>query len=978
MLYLRKKNSHGLGSTLIPPTQEIPVIQHGFVFLRDICDEKLLTMFRKKTIKMETDDTDAASNIAPNDIMASQNSGQTQRKRKFDHHCLDLNEYLPPAKFRRKKCLENSDPLEGVDINKLVTYLEKRNEKDRKFLQAARCKSLRNDPERVCMPTLNSETEEEILHPYGHLKSLPSSINRPAAFSSFKCTQCMPTLMSETEEEKLHPFGHLKSLPFSTDTPAAFSSFKSTPLQNPPYLTKQDNTSNNDTMDTYRGVSDPPTIDLYVKEKIKVSFSGRCCKPNDAFFNEFYTDLDKVLRNLNNKPKYKKGLHEKRAKQCNTGTEKDSTTVTQKRAVTNVSEMRPFMKSIDQIGIEQAGIESPLTTWNRIEVLNSNEEVDIEGIEDNVHQKEIIEQRREQGEEEKYFQLDIGDKLVYIPTDASTEIPKAYVMDKHKAPEIHLNTGLGKSLVFEQKSSVDPTGIAERTVAPEIHFNTGTGKSLVSEAQSSVHPAGITEDTVVKSEIMDDSADDSVPKITSVFSLSADRVSTENDNVEAEIQTNVTGQDRNTEIDSFFQAPIETHNASGKLSPSPTTEKKEIENSQVSLTTATDSKLLKNPTNHSSGKCPISPGSSVCQLTSSSATKLRELKKNSSNIGKLERLVKSTGKALNQSNVFTLSASNISGKIASDVKQSINSSSAQKLLIIPKLNGPHSEGRSTLFITSTQNNKLQNLLPNSKLRFIVDKPQTPVPTTNSCKRNPGVKTTGLAVVPKDPSRPILLFPNKTNASFKPIVSGQKTVNVNNSLHSKTVPSFFKTANRGNQSTASSHSGLVTTASNNGLMVQSGVLSAVNDPIGSSERSMLSGSAPINTKPNGNDIQSQCTAEYSHPNTMKKINSSGQEWVTVKSKPGDKHKFEAAIFTVVVKEKNISKISNLAKTIPAFERTISQTRDRDKEQTPEHSISHVHTEKLDTKERIRQLREKMRNHQEECESLKKTLSSDSES
>ncbi|XP_061177801.1 uncharacterized protein LOC133186588 [Saccostrea echinata] len=907
----RRLFDHGKKNSLSEPEQPViqhaqynpkpePKIQHAFVFLRDICDEKLLTIFRKNPTKTETEDTNTVSNKAPNDIMTSQNLGRSQRKKKANYHYLNPDKYLLPAKFGRKECPINSDPLEGVDINKLVAHVERQNEQDRKFLQAEKRKRLVNDTE----------------------------------------IQCMPPPISETEDEKLHPYGYLKSIPPSINSPAAFSSFKSSSLKSLPYLTKQDKTSNNDAVYTYRGVSDPPLNDLYMDEKVNVGFSGLSCKPNDAYFNEIYTDLDKILPNLNNEPKHKKGLQEREDKRSNTGTEKISTPITEDRAVTSVTEDTSFLvKSVDQ-----SEIESHLTKLNKTEVsmdYNTEGDINIENIENTVYQGVMRETGKEQAKEEKYFQLDIGDKLIFIPTDGTCEIPKAFVLDKpSKAPETNLNSGTGKSLVSEQKSSVDP--------------------------------AEVTESTPVKSELMDGSGDDSLPKITSVFSLSSDRVSAENNIIEPETSSYTTDRDRSMELDSC-KVPMETHSASIQLKPSLTTEK----NKEVFSLTTKGTKLSKLSIGHSSGTCPASPNPSVCQLTSSSANRPTELKMRLSNLGKLEHLVKSTGKALNQSNVVNLPTSNASRKVAPDVKQSAIPATAQKLLLIPKLSSPHSDGRSTLFITSTQNNKLQNILPNAKLRFVVDKPQTSMSNISSCKRNPGVRTTGLAVIPKDPSRPVLLFPNKTNATFKPIVSRQVTVNANSSLHSKTVPSFFKTSgnNRGNQSNASSRSGLVSSASNNGFLVQSGVLSAVTESLRSSERNVLSSSAPLNTKPNCNDIETQSKAENNHSNAIKKANSFGQEWVTVKSRPGDKHKFEAAILTDVVKEKNVFEING--ETPTASERTISQTRERGREQTLEHNITHVHAEEMDTEERIRRLREKMRSHQEECESLKKTLSIDSE-
>jgi hypothetical protein len=144
--------------------------------------------------------------------------------------------------------------------------------------------------------------------------------------------------------------------------------------------------------------------------------------------------------------------------------------------------------------------------------------------------------------------------------------------------------------------------------------------------------------------------------------------------------------------------------------------------------------------------------------------------------------------------------------------------------------------------------------------------------------------------------------------------------------------------------------------------------------------------------------SQNKPEKQIPSNENKDNAFGAEWVTVKSEPGDKHEFEAAILQNIKQEKNTSETESETETRDSskgakkkkksrrrkerLDNNITQAHTEETDSTPAHSeetgTTQVQPDETDTKERIRRLREKLRAQQEECESLKQSLLNESES
>lgn len=943
-----------------------------FVLLRNICDDKLMTRFKRDTSKsyVHTEDTILGTESAPvedaivpvPDDTASHKSGRSQRKRKINVHFYNPVEYVQTLKSRKKDPVVKKDPLEDIDMDKLVGYLEHQNKRDRESMKIQKLKRLEKAP-------------------------------KPARPQTAK-----------TKKKKMRPYQDFQPAAVRVASPAAFSVIKRDPSLSPPPLTRHDS-GNTETVDNAR--ERPPVLEPCSKEKeaVKISFSGRCCKPNNAYFQGFYTDLSKIPalknRSLNRKKPIQKGTDNK------TAVSRVEDTVTReniKQETFVAEENKPLLKkSFNQLKKERGMAKVDFMQHSLDNMMRNTEKDSQTGKLENripVYQDKIMETVKELAKEKKFvkfFQLNVGDKLIFIPTDGATVIPKAYVMDK------------------EPKVSMAPTGMV-------------------------VTPAGVTapptdstvSQVVVKSEPVESPEDESMPKITSVFSLSSDanRASPEaempSDN---QLETHSSAADEVGYNETHINAmPCET-SASEKLknviqpdiyNQTPEADDKELqsllrdtmtkifnnrsqnnknngnetvetENTETKPVTASD--ILK----HSKGQS-MNPGHIVYDKlpprdpsTENKPAILRKM--HLPNFGKLEPLEKITSKALNQSCVLTIPQSNNPHVVG---KKLIIPSSQSNVVLIPHMGKTVSSGSTTLFVTSTPtNNKLQSLLPKSKLQLVSCKPQTLITSTGGISANSSSNASNFVggfsgTFSKSPVKPLLLFPNRANMNNQPALPKVATSQVTSNIHkpitvypvSSTQPvniaqgSLNSPCSLGRGLVSWSNTGVVQASETSAFTLKS--LGNLTHATTTQPRltSLLTESVKIEPK-NDSGSTTQNKSEKQYPSNGNKGNAYGHEWVTVKSEPGDKHEFEAAILQNIKQERNSSETESETETMESSKVATKKSKSRRKKQFLEKNFTQVHSEETDTEERIRRLREKMRAQQQECESLKKTLLNESE-
>ncbi|XP_062603200.1 uncharacterized protein LOC134264969 [Saccostrea cucullata] len=998
------------------------------VLLRNICDERVLSSFRNTSLKaeMSPEETTATASKGLDDSETNQKLWRSQRKRKANVHYFKPDEYVPTLKSRKKECVIKFNPLEDVDVGKLIEHLEIQNETDREAL----------------------------------------FVKKQKRCEMFKTKYSKPQT-AKTKKKKLRPFEYLQSSIV----------IKSEPGLSPPRLTPQDSRDPEIAQESSKHTHEhgPPVLEPCKNEKetsFRVSFSGRCCKINDPYSQEFYTDFRKIP-NVRYKKLTKKKQREE-DKQSNSEIDKTH----QMQEKTDIKESTcAALKSTEQLQrIDSRTVKKDIMAKS-LDKMMEKAEIDKHNSKPEnripVYQNQIMETVKELAKEKKFvkfFQLNVGDKLIFIPTDGTTVIPKAYVLNK--APG-----ATNVSIETHKKSHITDQG----TTIASIEQNTTT------------QPSEQVDLSIVKEEPLESGDDESLPKITSVFSLSsnADKDSTDNE-VPADPQLNcasdikVLTENSNKETTEW---PFE-NSASRKLKSlinldmtkqiqlikqSPDTETRQLQsllNHTVSTicdnrhTTATKhSVLLKGETREvptakgaaDSVKILIDKSGIHYYKTPDTVTDKTSPEQNSAavnkmvlpNFGKLEPLEKVTSKAL--SDTLTLSKTsflvqkqtpsrvpspkavlqdpppktvllNSSPKavlqdppskpavqnpllktvlqnpppksvlqdpppISLQVPQPIAPQPAQpKLILIPQANSSNSSPRAAVFVTSTlANTRLQSLLSNSKVQFVNSKPQTIVRSTEVKVKKPATQMidyTGISTgeVCRSPAKPLFLFPNKSNSDYQsiPLSTTSQVVTNLQSLVSQSSQGFIPL------STPVSRIGVFSKPKVKNANAKStcAVTSSVQRPVNS-----VSEGAPINKlvtskttafdRVKTSENKSNTTQSY-FQDDKKHVGTSGQEWIRVKSEPGDKHEFEAAILTEIKKERSDSETESETETAGNSDDFIPKEKNRRKKHRIDYTFTHVRTEQAeetDTKERIRRLREKLREQQEECESLKKTLLND---
>lgn len=935
-------------------------IPKAYVLIRNILDKDMLSRFRiqvpigdKKDVIQETETTQNATDST------TQKLDRPQRKRKVNLNYINPAQYVPTLKAPRKDASVKEDPLKDVALERLVEHLERQNVRD--------VHSVR---------TTNQKRQE---------KETAPQHARPQR--------------ARTKKKKLRPYEYLKFLP------AKCENLGGDVYPGPPNLSHHDSESTesgdeNCSLDAFG----PPVLELCKNEKeaVKLSFSGRHCKPNDAYSREFYTDLSK-LPNLNNKPRARRTTPKIKIDRDTKLTEEKispfSVAVKKKPGIVNSAENYGSLSVKKELKVTHAGdsnafviasckndqkpankdIESSLNTFME----NTEKDKQMNQLKDRIPvcQDKIMKTVKELAKEKKFvkfFQLSVGNKLIFIPTDGSTVIPKAYVMDK------------------------------------------------VSDTTKTDKPPVTMETPVIKSEPVDDTDSDLLPKITSVFSLSSDpekdspQESDSFSNVQETKLLNTAAQGVSEEKRPTL---VSTENSCAQklrslINPEMFNRHSIDADDKVlqSLLRDTVTKIFSHQQTTATTSCQ--PGNA--KNSPESVSKLQNKKEDDSvnirvttlqhaphsmdtadtkrpaitvipDLGKLKSIEKMTSKIqphLAQSRSQTLSQPSpiyITNKVQTSLPQShtqtlsqpspiymgtMSSAPQHKILILPKTST--SSNTNTRVVVSSQSNpKLQSLLPTSKYQFVVNKSQKPTISAALKSTEPGLMYTGIhgdnsGGVSRSPATPLLLFPNISSKTV-PVFSNNTTsriINFNTPIASTAVSAPEITPMTSLHGISSGSSSIQSTSTTKKVIVTSRAPTVVNKTPPSPGRKDKALCAEDKHK------QSRDDAESSLPST----GGFGHEWVTVKSEPGDDHEFEASILTTIKKEKTSDSESESEEESHERDRSCTM---RGMPQFPAHPVTSVNAGETDTEERIRRLRERMRAQQEECENLKKSLLNESE-
>lgn len=935
--------------------------------IRNILDKDMLSRFRiqvptddKKDVIQETETTQNATDST------TQKSDRPQRKRKVNLNYINPAQYVPTLKAPRRGASMNEDPLKDVAVERLVEHLEHQNVKD--------VHSVR---------TTNQKRHE---------KEAAPKHARPQR--------------ARTKKKKLRPYEYLKYLP------AKCENLGGDAYPGPPNLSHHDSESTesgdeNCSLDEFG----PPVLEPCKKEKeaVKLSFSGRHCKPNGTYSREYYTDLSK-LPNLNNKPRPRRSTPkiklDRHTKIIEEKISPFSVAVKKEPGIVNRAENYGSLSVKKELKVKHAGdsnafviasckndqkpvskdIETSLNTFME----NTEKDKQMNQLKDRIPvcQDKIMKTVKELAKEKKFvkfFQLSVGNKLIFIPTDGSTVIPKAYVMDK------------------------------------------------VSDASKTDKPSVTMETPVIKSEPVDDTDSDLLPKITSVFSLSSDAEKDspqESDssfsNVQETKPLNTAAQGVSEEKRPTAVMPSPENSCAQKLkslinpemfnrhsideddkvlqSLLRDTVTKIFSHQQTTATTSCQSGNAKNsaelPSKLQKKKEEDNVNVRVTTIQHAPHSKLTHFTDNTKrpaitvipDLGKLKSIDKMTSKSqphLAQSRNQTLSQPSpiyITNKVQTSMPQShsqtlsqpgpvymtMSSAPQHKILILPKTSSSNNTNTRVVGSSSQSIPKLQSLLPTSKYQFVVHKSQTPTISAALKSTEPGLMYTGIhgnnsgEGVSRSPATPLLLFPNISSKTV-PVFSNNTTsriINLNPPIAPPASPPEITpmTSNTGISSGSSSIQSSSTTKKQ--VIVTSRAPNVVNRTPPSPGRKDKTVCAEVKNK------QSRDVADSSLPTT----GGFGHEWVTVKSEPGDDHEFEASILTTIKKEKTSESESESEEE--SHETNRSSTR-QGTPQFPAHPVTSVNAGETDTEERIRRLRERMRAQQEECENLKKSLLNESE-
>ncbi|XP_061178276.1 uncharacterized protein LOC133186909 [Saccostrea echinata] len=1004
------------------PKSKLP---ESYVLLRNICDERVLSRFRNTSLKNETSLENTTSESL-GDSATDQKLWRSQRKRKANVLYMKSDEYVPTLKSRKRESVIKEDLLEGVDIDKLMEYLELQNETDRESL----------------------------------------FVKKQSRCEIFSKTRYSRPQTAKTKRKKLRPFEHLRSS----------SVVMSELCLSPPLLTPHDSE-----IGSLKNTHDhgPPVLEPCKNEKetFRVSFSGRYCKINDPYSQEFYTDFTKIP-NVRYKPLQKKKQREqdKQSESELDKTHKVREIGDMKESTSCALKSTGQLKRVDSKAVKKDVMATSLDKMMEkaeIDTQNSKPENRIP-----VYQNQIMETVKELAKEKKFvkfFQLNVGDKLIFIPTDGTTVIPKAYVMNK--TPEA---TNVSKAT--HTKSQL-----------------TGQGTIPLTEHNTTTQSSNRADLSLVTEEPSENGDDGSLPKITSVFSLSsnADKDSTDNE-IPADLQLN-SASNIKVQIDNTnktTELPFE-NTASRKLKSllnldmtkqtkitkqTPETDTKQLQsllkhtvstifdnrhtamNNSISLKGETrempnakgaaDSlKILIDKSGIHYYKTVDTPTDGSSFEQNSAALKKMVLP----NFGKLEPLEKVTSKALNE----TVTLSNMPLLVqkqtppqapppkavlqdlplkhvledpppkhvlqdlppktvlqdpplkpvlqdqlpesilvlqdpkpkhvlqdpppnSRQVPQPIAPQVPQpKLILIPQSNSSNSSPRAAVFVTSTlANTRLQSLLSNSKVQFLNSKPKTFVKSAEVRVKKPAtqmIDNTGFSTgeVSRSPAKPLFLFPNRSNLDYQAIPRSTTSQVVTNlqSLVAQSSQGFIPLSTPVSRTGVWSRPKVQKANVNSTCTVTSSVQKTVKSiSQDTSTNKLLTSKTTAFEQIKTSENKSDKTQSISQDNKQH-LGTSGQEWVRVKSEPGDKHEFEATILTEIKKERSDSETESETETTGKDDEVTPEGRTRRKKHRIEYTFMHVQAEETDTKERIRRLREKLREQQEECESLKKTLMND---
>lgn len=933
-------------------------VPKAYVLIRNILDKEMLSKFRihepigdKKDVKQETETVPNATDST------TQKVDRPQRKRKVNLNYINPAQYVPTLKAARKEATVKEDPLKDVSVDRLVEHLEHQNVRDLHSVRTTNQKRLEGETATKHARPQRAKTKKKKLRPYEYLKYLPA-----------RC---------ENLGGDVYP--------------------------GPPNLSHHDSESTesgdeNCSLDA----CGPPVLEPCKNEREpKLSFSGRHCKPNDTYSREYYTDLSK-LPNLNNKqrarrrtiPKIKLDTDTKLTQETispfRVAVKKESTTlnsgygsvaVNKELGVTYAGDSNAFVIASCKTDKKPASkdIETSLNTFME----STEKDKQMNKLRDRIPvcQDKIMKTVKELAKEKKFvkfFQLSVGNKLIFIPTDGSTVIPKAYVMDK-----------------VSESTKTEKTAVAAETL-------------------------------VIKSEPDEDPGSDPLPKITSVFSLSSDveRDSPEESDSFSNIQEKKPVNTGAPAVSEEKRPSVVSPENSGSqrlrslINPDLFNRHSLDEDDKVlqSLLRDTVTKIFSHQqttatTSSTPGSTKTSPESAntlqnkkdgdnvnirVTTLQHApSSTDTADIKRPAftviPDLGKLKPIEKMTSKMqppLAQSHSQTISQSTpiyITNKVQTSLPQShtqaisqpspiyvgtMSSTPQHKILILPKTSTTNNNTNNRVVVSSQQSNqKLQSLLPTSKYQFVVNKSQNSMigaalKSTGSGLVYSGIHGNNSGGVSRSPATPLLLFPNISNKIVFPNSTKSQIINLNTPITSTAVSTPEITP-------MTSIHGI----SNSGTSIQSTSTTKKRVIVRSSAPTDIKKTPPVPWhKANTLKTKDEYKQGRGVSDPLPSAGGFGHEWVTVKSEPGDDHEFEASILTTIKKE-NISDSESESES-------KEENHERDNTlggmaQFPTLPDTSVNAGETDTEERIRRLRERMRAQQEECENLKKSLLKENE-
>lgn len=884
----------------------------------------MLSKFRVKEQNVETCEKTSGpeTNKVPNENDPNEEKiCRPQRKRKVNLNYINPATYVPTLKAPKKEVPVKNDPLKDVHVDQMIDYLDRQSRVDRQLLRMK-----------------NSKIAQE----------------------RTSCKYARPQT-AKTKKKKLRPYEYLKFLPISS-ADGSKEAFPSPPLLTP----HSSESSDGDGSQEKSGVLGPPKLEpcKTEKEPVKLSFSGRYCKPNSAYYREFYTDLKKIPNILNKHKTKRKIIHKSESEskfETNEGGRSTSVKTVKKEAentgnfhvggsspkIKQEPEKTAVGKSHQFLVTSYGGKTQPSKELEfSLDTMMKNAEKDkrVSQLQNRIPvcQDKIMKTVKELAREKKFvkfFQLNVGNKLIFIPTDGATVIPKAYVMDKSSEA-----------------------------------------------AKSYTKSPSVQETAAIIQEPMDDTDNSDLPKITSVFSLSSD-----GDGSSAENSATSNGQgthsnaaaspSANEESRPCMTNPDNKQKLKSLLNPDilkKQTTNKDYTNLQ-SLVNATVSKLCKydmNPNDQTGHFDNTSASGSSADMVHnrkedtvgvrdlvSEETRTQDLKTmvssngNIPDLGQLQPLEKVTQK--NPPQPLSHTVKNVQN--TSNYLIKVNPITKQKYLILPRSSTTTLNNNARVIVSSDSfGGKQQSLLVNSAFQF-VDKKGTQGSYTQNSPVNSSISLT--PIVSASQATPVLLFPNVSNKSvpYVPQSTASQVISFQASVASRTTPTSKVTTSYsapGNSSSSSLTHTVKTTAIKSILSETPNLRSFLN---------MTTEGSPC--KNDCTEHEDETDIVRSKTDKVSGAGSIGHEWVTVKSEPGDEHEFEASILTTIKKENNSDTESETeTKDGEKYDEGISWRMP----QFPDHHITSVHAGETDTNERIRQLREKLRAQQEECDNLKKTL------